>query len=561
MSPDHNTVRYGWIDCLHLLKSRWPILFLVCSLILLLGAAMRSRIPQLFESTTVVELAPGWNGLDQKIPQHSSTVRSVQSGGAEGIRAEIEAYVFLNSTLEDTELQNRLKIEDEADAISLLRSRIDVKVGQGKKRIQILARDRSPEAATELANLIASRYVDWKNAQEKARLAMRAEKFSDEVDLQNKRISDLEDSLLALKKESTASEEELKTMRRELIMESHLLRSLEAKSQLAMVEVSQAIPVANVVEAAVEEDAVREGNPAAFFSGLFLMGISLGSIVVVLTGIRRASEKVSRNLSRQLDIPIVEVAPVNGLSLIGQVDPEARSIEPYRLMRTRIHRLQAPDCMIVTCLADGKTPDSAEVVTNLAAVFADGGHTVLIIDSDFRSPRVHCFFEAASQPGLSDYLMGEMRMEETVVRTKRPNLWCMPSGPVPRDPCGLLTGRRMDDLLWNMKQRFDYIFMTAPPIRKFSDGSALASVSDHVFLICDYRDLSSSRIRRDRIAVEASGGILSTVLLSRSEGRVRQSKGKKAAAEQSVKVDVRPATIKPEDDDAAPRRISSAKLD
>jgi Mrp family chromosome partitioning ATPase len=106
-----------------------------------------------------------------------------------------------------------------------------------------------------------------------------------------------------------------------------------------------------------------------------------------------------------------------------------------------------------------------------------------------------------------------MRLEETVVKARRANVWFMPSGPLPDDPSGLLGGKRMDDLIWEMRRRFDYILVTAPSIHRFADAGTLVSFADHAVLVTSYRRHSISRLRKASLAIEACGVSVSGILL------------------------------------------------
>ena len=194
-------------------------------------------------------------------------------------------------------------------------------------------------------------------------------------------------------------------------------------------------------------------------------------------------------------------------------------IEAYRDLRTKLLRLPAGDCVLMTLLPmRGRDEGTAEVVTNLAAVLADAGRMVLVIDADFRAPRLHAQFDAANHPGLSDFLSGEMRLEETVIKCRRPNLWFMPSGPLHDDPCGLISGRRMGDLIWDMRSRFEFILIASPSIHEFSDAGALVALSDFTTLVAPYPESSISQLEKSRLAIEESSARLTAVFLTTKAG-------------------------------------------
>lgn len=117
-----------------------------------------------------------------------------------------------------------------------------------------------------------------------------------------------------------------------------------------------------------------------------------------------------------------------------------------------------------------------------------------------------------------------MRLEETVVKTHYPNLWLMPSGPGCADSCSLLAGKRMIDLIWEMKGRFDYIFVNSPPIFGASDAMVLTGFSDQTLLIADHRKHSVKDLKRAKRTVEMSGGKFSGLILNTPAPKVNAKK-------------------------------------
>ena len=61
-------------------------------------------------------------------------------------------------------------------------------------------------------------------------------------------------------------------------------------------------------------------------------------------------------------------------------------------------------------LQEGKT----NTACNLAVVFAQAGHSTLLIDADVRRPRVHKVFGLPKKPGLTDVLLGVTDWESAI---------------------------------------------------------------------------------------------------------------------------------------------------
>ncbi len=151
---------------------------------------------------------------------------------------------------------------------------------------------------------------------------------------------------------------------------------------------------------------------------------------------------------------------------------------------------------------------------NLAYVCAQLGDKVLIVDSDLRRPVQHTILNMSNRFGLTNVLMRDVPIEETIKATSVPNLHFLPSGKLPRSSLGLLDSQKMRELVKNLKARYDYVFFDSPPVMGVSDASILASEVDGVLLVVQYRKyprIISSRAKR---IVENVGGTIVGVVLN-----------------------------------------------
>ena len=76
--------------------------------------------------------------------------------------------------------------------------------------------------------------------------------------------------------------------------------------------------------------------------------------------------------------------------------------------------------------------------------------------------------------GLSSFLSGNTDCASDVIsESVEPCLDVLPSGPLPDNPGELLAGENMNKLLDMAEERYDYIFIDAPPVTAVSDAFLL----------------------------------------------------------------------------------------
>jgi capsular exopolysaccharide synthesis family protein len=145
---------------------------------------------------------------------------------------------------------------------------------------------------------------------------------------------------------------------------------------------------------------------------------------------------------------------------------------------------------------DGKT----SLAMNLASSLAQGGSgDVLLVDGNLRSPQLHAILNVTRSPGMASFLAGRAELEEVIRETFVPRLSLIPGDRCPDNPADLLAGRRLEEALETLGDRFAHIIVDAPPLFGMSDSLNLAARLDGVVLV-----LRHGRSRREdaRSAVE-----------------------------------------------------------
>jgi succinoglycan biosynthesis transport protein ExoP len=129
---------------------------------------------------------------------------------------------------------------------------------------------------------------------------------------------------------------------------------------------------------------------------------------------------------------------------------------------------------------EGKTT----VASNLAISLAQLGKQVLLVDGDMRRPCVHKLFDIENHSqGLVTYLTGEQEWRQLVRPTGMANLDCLVCGPVPPNPSELLSSDRMQLLIREAMDDYQFVLVDAPPLLNVADGRILARMVEGAILV------------------------------------------------------------------------------
>ena len=172
--------------------------------------------------------------------------------------------------------------------------------------------------------------------------------------------------------------------------------------------------------------------------------------------------------------------------LVASTDPSSILAEAFSIVRTSL--FLTTSCNVCkTVLVTSATPDEGKsfVATSLGAVIASYGRKVLLLEADFRKPRISVTFgEKFSRPGFSTLLtFKNIGWEKCVYQTEIPNLSVMSSGPLPKDPARLLDSEGIQELLNDLTGEFDMVLIDSSPITGLPDARILASYVDGVILV------------------------------------------------------------------------------
>jgi len=191
-------------------------------------------------------------------------------------------------------------------------------------------------------------------------------------------------------------------------------------------------------------------------------------------------EDVRWALSCQYSYPAVD-ADDRALAreLIAAHDPADPRVEALRCIRSGLMFSGAGKriktiAVVSADVAEGKT----FVAANLAVVFAQMGLSTLLMDLNFRTPRVHSLFQMKNNTGASSLIIKRALFEKAVHKTPINALAVLPSGPKPPNPSELLSWQDARELMGTVKENFDVAIVDTPAFVKTADAMMVAALCD-----------------------------------------------------------------------------------
>lgn len=228
------------------------------------------------------------------------------------------------------------------------------------------------------------------------------------------------------------------------------------------------------------------------FLGAFA-GLALGYIVEIADRSFRKPEEIIREFGVPIlgHVPYMQEAKLRKIpkdtiidrSIITLHLPRSRPSEAYRSVRTAVcfsalgskHRV-----IQVTSPAagDGKST----LACNFAVSLAQSGKKTLLVESDFRRPKVHKLTGVENSIGVVDVLRGRAEYKDAIKETELDGFYVMPCGSRPRNPSELLTRPEYEQLLAVVREEFEYVIIDTPPVLVVTDPCSVGPRVDGVVL-------------------------------------------------------------------------------
>lgn len=335
-------------------------------------------------------------------------------------------------------------------------------------------------------------------------------------------------------KQLPEAQQQLLRLTRDLQVSNEMYTAMLNQAQ--QLDVARAGTVGNVrIVDAAEVDASTPVKPRKAL--IVLIGTALGAFLSVAMVLLK--QLLNRGVEdpaqiEELGLPVYASIPVSvqqqsdsvrgkfradgRLHLLALKDPADLAVEAIRSLRTSLHfaRLEAKNNIV---LISGASPNAGKtfVSSNLAAVIAQTGQRVLIIDADMRKGTLHKALGSTQSPGLSDLLV-EKADKSAAIRQmpELENLSFIPRGDVPPNPSELLMHSNFTRLLTEVSAEYDLVIVDTPPILAVTDAAIIAHHAGTCLMVARFglnqaKELALAKRRFEQNNVRIRGAIFNAV--------------------------------------------------
>jgi len=256
-------------------------------------------------------------------------------------------------------------------------------------------------------------------------------------------------------------------------------------------------------------------------------GLFIGLALAILLDMFDSRIRYPDQVTRDLGLPILGALPMLGKGPDGTPnrDDVSALLEATRAIRMALvyaHGTAGPFVTTITSPGpgDGKSFTSA----NIAKAFAASGRKTILIDADNRRGVLHRAFGVERKPGLMELLSGTSTLEEVVHSVDDAGIDFMPTGTRMAAAPEMLASPKMQQLMAELRTRYQAVIFDSPPLGAGVDPLILASLTGSLVLVLrnGVTDRAFAGARLDalqKLPIRVLGAILNDVRAS--EGMYR----------------------------------------
>jgi len=418
-----------------------------------------------------------------------------------------------------------------------------------RKAEDILRAFKEKEVVSGIAVALTQRLANLQ-AELSTLLTKATEKHPDAIRLREQ-IQEVQEQLKTL----PSAELEFARLNRDVETHEKLYTMLRSRFEESRIAEASQTSKAEIINPAVEpKTPIKPNKKFALVVGS-VIGIMASLILAFLSESLDTSIGTIEDVENTLKIPVLAVVPsvrseikenktwlgrsaakktqdsedMLKVGLIVHLKPMSQMAEAFRILRTNLKLTEQKRILLFT--SAGPREGKSTILLGLAVSLSQMGIKTLILDCDLRRPSINKMLgierdvginevvsgevkiEQATK-GLTDIMMGKLGFDDTLKTPGLDNLYIITSGHIAANPSELLSSRKMQQLIDDMKNAYDIVLVDAPPVLSITDAAILAPKTDGVVLVYEMGRTARSALLRSKIQLESVGAKVLGVVLN-----------------------------------------------
>ncbi len=203
--------------------------------------------------------------------------------------------------------------------------------------------------------------------------------------------------------------------------------------------------------------------------------------------------------------------------------PNSPEAEAYRKLELNI-RMSNLDNPLSVIQSTSATPQDGKTTTaiNLAAVYAEKGKKVIILDFDLRRPKIQRAFHKSNDLGLYDFVVNDKDIHDLIIHDAS-GVDLLLTGHRLSYPHIVLQSKKVIDMVQQLKKEYDYVVVDTPPVLSVTDALIVSKYVDGTIYVAAYNqtrkeDAKNGLDQLKQNEANIIGGVLANIDVRKSHG-------------------------------------------
>lgn len=167
--------------------------------------------------------------------------------------------------------------------------------------------------------------------------------------------------------------------------------------------------------------------------------------------------------------------------------PDSINAERYRKIPLKLAGSIDKNSSIVQITSTIQGEFKTTTATNLALALNEyENKKILIIDMDLRRPKMHDVFNLKNEKGLSDYIMGDAKINE-IIKKSPEGIDVIPSGKKTQLSHVLVSSPKVKELLDELRKIYDVVILDSPPVLSITDAVIISKYANETLFVINQK--------------------------------------------------------------------------
>ncbi|WP_242693362.1 GumC family protein [Sabulibacter ruber] len=301
-----------------------------------------------------------------------------------------------------------------------------------------------------------------------------------------------------IKKVPSMERELLEISRQQSIKQNLYLYLLQKREETAL-SLAASVSHSRIIDPAMIEESAQLPNHSTIYLIAVLLGLGIPFSIIYVSNLFNNRVQTKQEVENLTDTPVLGEICHNTSQDTIVVSKGNRDaiVEMFRLIRTNLSFAMAGRTNKVIMVTSSMSGEGKTFFTiNLGMSLVLTGKKVILLGLDLRKPELAKVLNLHGKPGITNYLISDdVTMDDLIHPVeKAPDLFAIGAGPIPPNPTELMMSAKLNHLITELKEIFDYIIIDTAPIGMVADAYTLSNLVDSSIYMVRYNHTLRSQV-------------------------------------------------------------------